>query len=60
MSPLTNEPKPELQPAIAKAIEDNPDLSPQFIEEALAVKKEIESGNVEPYAFGEPRRHRIS
>lgn len=42
----------QMMAIIDNAVKDNPELSPEFIEEALEAKQDIESGNVEPYTVG--------
>jgi len=37
---------------IGKIMEDNPDLSYEFVEEVLIAKAELKAGDVEDYTFG--------
>ncbi len=38
---------------IGRMMEDNPDLSYQFVQDALIAKAEKEAGELEAYSFGE-------
>lgn len=38
--------------SLEKIMQDNPDLSYEFVRQLLIAQAEIEAGNVEPYEFG--------